>query len=460
VIAANRRILASEPNPLNRIRRLLNGVEFGDAATAADLMTELNALSPPLDQYAEHAIGEALKIVVKHDRAWVSRWVVGRLLDSALSGDHWRPFVVSVTRQQSDNLIDQLATREIQYREASAFRVVLSTSATPALTAQIFAKICDVQRAAWAGGAQPLAWKCLDQLRKLFRAIPLEVAVTGTMPSLMGEFVADAFRAMVDILGRVNADAEELRSKLSEPLRQSLRCYLKDGISKILADDLFDDATRSHAAIALARIGDPEDLADVRRLIDADILRQSARSGGVTYSNWYVQALLWLNVPDVDATLIQLLREPKYERDASHGLLRLTVPPNREQPWLGNRTDFEAIWSARKGKRPLGFDEERARQYAQAIKQRISELRQESANAANPQHYAIRLKDLAFLLGVLDGRKSADVVIETLTAPSQWDAYADERRQSTFAIGRNIDARLNAHRARPGDRAYLLAGAV
>jgi hypothetical protein len=114
-------------------------------------------------------------------------------------------------------------------------------------------------------------------LRGAFRAIPLDVAVTGIMPSLAGEFDADEFRAVVEIFGRVNADAEGLRSAMPEPLRQSLRHYLKGGIATLLADDLFDDSTRSHAAIALGRIGDAEDLTDLRRMIEADIQRHKTR---------------------------------------------------------------------------------------------------------------------------------------------------------------------------------------
>jgi len=424
IVAANRRLLAHDPKPLDRIRRLLRGAEFGDDVAAVDLMTELNALVPPLDQYASHAVGEALKIVTKHDQVWAGTWVIAKLLDGTLSGEHWQPFVISVPQQQADNLVNQLATRELQFREASAIRIILLASATPALAAQIFAELCSIQRATSAGGAQPLVWKCLYQLRELIRAFPIEIVVTGLMPSLTGAFDADTLQALVEIYGRVNANAGELRSALPEPLRQSLRRYLKEGIARILSDNLFDDSTRSHTAITLARIGVPEDLADLRRLIDADIVRQNSRGGGTTYSNWYVEALLFLDAPDIDTTLVELLREPKYEREASRGLLRLVAPPNRENPWLGNRTDFEAIWLAREGKRPPGFDEARANRYALAIKQRISELKVESATAANTQYYTIRLKDLAVLLAVLDGRDSADFVIETLTSPSQWDAYA------------------------------------
>jgi hypothetical protein len=422
-VAANRRILARETTPLARVRRLLQGLEFGDTAIAADLMSELTALSPPLDEYAAHAIGEALKIVKKRDAVWVSTWVAAKLLDGTLSGDRWQPYLLALPQEQADDLIAQLASRELQYREASATRMVLAASATPELAAKIFAKLCELQRTASAGGAQPLIFKCLDQLQGVFRAIPVEIAVAGMMPSLTGAFDADSFNAVVDVFGRVNADAEELRSTIPEPLRQSLRHYLKDGIAKLLADDLFDSGTRSHAAMALGRIGDPEDLADLRHMIDADIARHKAKPNRITDSIWFVQALLWLDAPDVDATLINLLNEEKYLGEAARGLLRLAMPPNRDKPFLGNTTNYEAIWAARSGVRPPGFDTIRAKCYAQAITQRITELKEQGVTAATGQLYFARMKDLAVLLGILDGRDSAASVIEALTPPGQGDAY-------------------------------------
>ena len=92
-----------------------------------------------------------------------------------------------------------------------------------------------------------------------------------------------------------------------------------------------------------------------------------------------------LEAPDVDAVLIDLLREQRYEGWAVQSLLQLVVPPNREKkPWLGNEVDYEAIWTARAGTLPSGFDEGRARRYAQVIKQRLLELVDEHAKAAEP----------------------------------------------------------------------------
>jgi hypothetical protein len=144
VIATNRRLMAHEAIPLGRIRRLLLAAEFGDDAIAADLITELTILSPPVDQYAAHAIGEALKIVKPHNAAWVSDWLAAKLLGGTLSGSHWEPFLLPVSEEQASDLIQKLATRELQYLEASATRMILSAGATTELAKKVFNKLCDL----------------------------------------------------------------------------------------------------------------------------------------------------------------------------------------------------------------------------------------------------------------------------------------------------------------------------
>jgi len=425
VVAANRRLLAREVDPLARIRHLLQAVEFDDADTAVEMMVELKRLpAPPLDQYADHAIDQAIKIVRQGHPQWASDWLAARLLAGTMWGDQWQTSLLAAPRQQVDELIDRLATQEIQPREASAIRTILSASVTLALARQVFDRLCEVQRAISSGGpAGNPAWIWFDQLRSLFRALPAEIAFAGLQESISGEFDTEQFRATVQILGRVGADAPELRSALPDELRQSLRRYLKDGIAKIVADATFDDANRSYAAVTLGRIGDAEDLADLRGLIDADIQRQPTRGGSTDYSNWFVLALQWLDAPGTEAILIDLLRQAKYERSAAHGLLRLATPADRQKMGFGsNRTDYEAIWSARAGNR-TGIDEARAKRYAQAIKQRIAELTDERSKAANPDQYLGRLKGLAVLVAMLDGRGQADLVMNILALPGKWDDW-------------------------------------
>ena len=100
------------------------------------------------------------------------------------------------------------------------------------------------------------------------------------------------------------------------------------------------------------------------------------------------------------------------------------MPPFHAKPWMDNTTDYAAIWTARAGQRPPGLNEARAKRYAEAIKRRFSELWDERKKAAKPDDFTGRLKGLAVALAKLDGHDSADIVLETLALPSQWDAFA------------------------------------
>jgi hypothetical protein len=420
-IAGNRRLIAREPTPLGRIRLCVKGVEYGDDAIAPKLMEELTALSPPIDQQAASTVEAALKIVKRHDPAWASNWLSAKLLDGSLTGEHWRPLLQPVSREQGNDLVHSMATRELSYRERAAMCLILSIEATSELAKLVFDELCTLRRSISATGAQQQVWTCYDQLRGLFRVFSVEIAVTGMMCSLDGDFDQEKFRVVADLFGRISSDAEELRSALPAELHESLRRYLKDGIAKILADDLFSDEIRSEAAISLGRIGKSEDLADLERMIDADINSAESKLGSTSYSSWYLQAIAYLDAPDADTKLISLLRNNKYALDAARGLLQLAMPYRREKPFFGNATDFEGIWKARDGMRPPGLDQERAKRYGQALKERIAELKQETATSATPQQG--RIKELATILAALDGRDSADVVMEALVQPEQWDAH-------------------------------------
>lgn len=78
----------------------------------------------------------------------------------------------------------------------------------------------------WAEQGAAQAWKCLNQLRTLFRALPAEIAFTGLLRTVSASFDADTLPVIVAISGQVGADAEDLRSTLSDTIRQALRRYL------------------------------------------------------------------------------------------------------------------------------------------------------------------------------------------------------------------------------------------
>ena len=96
-----------------------------------------------------------------------------------------------------------------------------------------------------------------------------------------------------------------------------------------------------------------------------------------------------------------------------------------ESPGMGvrNARNFPVIWKVRKIKQPVGFDENRRNRFADAIKNRILRIRKDGSGIKDPDYINSRLKKLANLLAVLDGRDSAEFIIEIMALPGKWDEW-------------------------------------
>lgn len=424
IAEANRRSIRPDTPPLDRLRRLLHAQDFDDAISIEDLKAALDMLSPPFDQYADHALQEALDVAQKLDPNWTAAWVSTKLLDETIWGKQWQRYLGLMPNERQQSMVLELSTAELSYRRLCSYRSILSASETPAIAQQVFLKMCELRQTATNNsGSLPLAWKCLEQLKDMLRAMPVKTAMAGIVESLPDQFDQNVFGTIVDFLGRVNPDAEEMRSAIPDPQLQRLRWYIKNGIAKALVDDHLSPDARSYAAVALGRIGAPDDVEQVRQLIKADIQRQNAETGPRTvYANKYIQALLWLDAAGADALLLALLDELHYEDEASRALLRLAVQVDRQSPWSGNTTAFEEIWSRRGREARPGVDEARARRYADAIRTRIAQIRQQ-AGTSLAENQIGRMKGLAIVLAVLDGKHSAEVVIEIMQLPGRWDSH-------------------------------------
>jgi hypothetical protein len=184
---------------------------------------------------------------------------------------------------------------------------------------------------------------------------------------------------------------------------------------------------RSYAAIALGRLGDPEDLAALRNLIDADILRlnEPYKPGRtkIVYTNWYILALRWLNPPGLEAYLLELLQETDYELEAARALLQMAVPMDRKSPFVRGIA-FDEILARRASDDRPGVDQVRATRYAEALRKRIAYHKDRPLIAGEAARPAGRMKELAVLLAAMDGKRSADLVMEVMSLAGEWDEYA------------------------------------
>ena len=176
-----------------------------------------------------------------------------------------------------ESLLERIAGQSFQPIEGARIISVLSAVADPVLAERVFSRLCEVKQAISTstaiGEKNETNWAISRQLEDLLRAIPPNVVALGLLNRLAGEFNATEFNALIDTFGRIGPEGSYLRSELQEDLRQNLRRYLTDAIPFALSQDDSSGRVKIQLALALARVGDPEDMVYLSQLIEADIQR-------------------------------------------------------------------------------------------------------------------------------------------------------------------------------------------
>ncbi len=193
--------------------------------------------------------------------------------------------------------------------------------------------------------------------------------------------------------------------------------------------------------MALAILGEPEDMADLERLINADVRRvrhgQAARARGertaeangaaMRQSSWYLRAVTWLDPASAERVLLSLLSEPEYELDVAKALVKLAGMESSNRKLGASTPNYTEMWNAREGETSGGTNDDRRKRYASAVKLRISEIRRDSsgqvgAEANSADWVNMRLKGLAATVAALDAPESVDFVMDILRLPGEWDS--------------------------------------
>ena len=442
-LAAYRTLLKKTEDPLARIRILLVAMEAGEERAPENIIQELSHISPAgLRNHDQWSLKSILELIRKVDARRVSFWVFDRLMDGSLWGSHWTTLVCSISEEQRQRLLDAIAGQKLDPTQVHRFDG-LAAAADATLSASLFSRLCvtrsDLSSLSRDDDRTNLG-AILWQSERFFRAIPPSASVPGVLGSLSDDFNPDEYRVAIDIFGSVGGEDSDLRSELDDEPRQNLRAYLKAGLSHLLEQEDFSGQLKAHLAIALSRVGEPEDVDDLRKLIRSDVDRMRRGraawlkgdrgplgNGGITsYSNWNVRAVSWLHSNAAAELLIELLGEPEYEEQSARALLELarirTVASGK--PSAFKPRDYAAIWAAREGRQPTEFEEERRHLYASAIRDRISAVIASSKESKDATSFNSRAKKLAVTLAKLDPRNSGDFAMEVMGLSCSWDEWA------------------------------------
>ena len=147
----------------------------------------------------------------------------------------------------------------------------------------------------------------------------------------------------------------------------------------------------------------------------------------MSWTVWYVQAILHVARTDAKELLTRLLLEPEYEEDAAWGLFQIArtdAPSSTIWPrnWPMRNKDFDFVWRARAGESEVGFNGALRAEVATILRERIGAIQAERAAAEYPEDFDGRLRTLANVLAEVDGRSSVELILE-ITALQESGKY-------------------------------------
>ena len=436
-LAALQSVPDDRADPGRRLATLLKRAELGEPNIADLLKSGLDEVpDKESEKWGHYAIRQALDILRAREPEWVSHWVAARVANGALYPPHWMPLVSTVSDELAENCLRRLESEDFKNSYFGGMIAVLVVGANDRLAARVFSDLRELRRTINAAPDQrhDCEWQIERQLETLFQALPIDVSLAGLLAALSDDQALD-LEVLSRLLSRVaRTESESIRAASSD-LKAALRAYTKKGLPVVLGQDDFRGELKANVASVLAQVGEPDDIDDLATLVQADIERvtrgRGARAAGkrdpaaegssVSYAPWHVRAVVELNAPKTDALLLDLLRHPEYELPVAEEMARLAVPKKPEA--LFAKVDYNKIWEARAGRIPRSPNEEQRARFAGALREQIARLLDERRRHEQTRPFDHRLKELAKHLAAIDAQGSADLVLEVISLPGEWDGW-------------------------------------
>lgn len=427
-VRAIERAYSRSGDPLARVRLLLKLAQLGETTIADRLKGELDSLSGKLEDQGRYVIRPALDLIRGTDPQWMSDWVAKHVANGSLWHGGWDLLISRVSEELKDSLFQRLETEGPERTQFGGEIAVLAAGADAGLAERTFIKLCGLRRTISASPEQGQEHERAieGRFRSLLRAMPPSIAFGG-VSGFFSHVDTVELEVIAEVFSGREPNGSDLRGQLNPEHREALRAYLRRGVVYAVEHPQSSGNLGGIIASALSVVGEPEDVADLRALIYAEIGRmkkaRATRSHGiVSYGLWYLSAAAALGARQADDLFMELLSEPNYERLVSERMVQELAPPRSEAD-LGRKVDYRKIWDARAGRvRPSG-DHDRRMRYAEALRSRIAALSEERAAAEQKGTYEYRLKILATALAAMDSQGSADLVLSILSLPGKWDAW-------------------------------------
>lgn len=433
-IAAMRKFIESATDHPARLRTALDLIDFGETGMDGVIKDALTALSGgDMRNLGPHYIQPALEHLRKTDPAWASKWVAGQIAEGVLyEHEYWLPFATAIPDGLVEKYLRRLETENLKNWHFGGMISIIAARADANLAARVFAKLRDLRRGVDAEPSvrHELKWQIMRQLEAVFRDLPDDIAAAGILSSVTSGDLLD-IKVASGLLSRVaRSDVEPLRIA-DDDLKARLHAYLKSSVDVVLRQDDLNGEEKANLASSIAQVGKPEDMADLVRLIRADIKRvrrdRAARAAGdhgplgnggaMSYAGRHIAAAMHLDAAGAEQVLVDLLPEPEYRSETAAAMARNFVPKSKGS--FDRTFRYDLMWAAREGGTSPPGDDQRRTRFAAALDAEIKRLREQSQDGEP----CAGLKELARALAAIDGRGYASAVLDVIAMPGQWDQY-------------------------------------
>ncbi|KVP88926.1 hypothetical protein WJ95_13465 [Burkholderia ubonensis] len=432
-IAAMRSFIDSTEDHAARMTTALGLIELGESGLANVIKDAIVALAADgKSNLRLHHIEPALEYLRNADPAWVNKWVTIQIAEEGLYGsEYWLPFATAIPRDLVEKCLQRLETEDLKGMPFEGMTSVIAAGADAGLAKRVFSKLRELcsKVNTEADHQHEFEWQIIYQLEAIFRRLPADVAAIGVMSSVVDGDILD-FQVATRLLSKVARGDEQPLQVADADLRARLRVYLTGSVDLVLSQDDFTGEQKANLASSIAQIGEPDDMAEMIKLIRADIERvrhgiaariagdrgPQGNGGAMSYASWHIAAILRLDPVGAEQVLIDLLLEPEYRNDVASAMAREFVSDSGST--FTRTFPFDVMWNAR-GRASALVDNQRRTRFSAAISAQIERLREQKRSGKE----VVGLKELANALAAVDGRNSAATVLDVISSPSAWDQH-------------------------------------
>lgn len=448
-----RRVLAESTDLMKRLVAAGNVVLMGQPDAHSVLRGCLDECST--DQVRQMGRRELRLLLeaLSSDRAWRSSWIIRRVLEGALNAEQWRGLIDPVDAALKEHLLQRLETEDLSQSRVPGVQGLLRLNADAEMVQRIFVSIVELRRAIGKANSERSARNLVRarelgdlkrQLEDFLRTLPAQAMVDGVLASLSPVFCLEELEALTELWNSGMDNDADLHEVVKKPSRQAACKYLKDAVSQLTDENDPRGDKRAHLAVALSRVGDPEDISCVATLLESEIGRiraaQAARAArdhsplvngsAMRYTNRYMLAVRQLQSDSEGPFLARLLAEPEYEHEVAWAIvewaLEMSLPATFWiEGWANRPRQFQEIWEARASAGYASFDEARRRAAVGHLRAHIDSLKYRLSPGTPDPPIVWRLKDLMRPLAMLDGRDSAAFILEALALPLETSGMMD-----------------------------------